>query len=222
MRRNKPILFLLLVCLLLSACAGPAVSVPSEEVEIQESSAPSLPSAAELSPSPEPTPEEPTPFPESPSPVPEAYTGPLGIFPLLVTEEISLDLIITRNPLLHQVEMCLSWMIPGDREGYEISDIRINDSLRFDESLSMLWENEAFLDLGPLIAEGLFSWDDLRSFHCRVLKTVWSKEDRRSIPVWEAECEVTIPQDFQPDFVFQIPDLIGFLDIDNGTEYLFL
>ncbi|MBQ4289869.1 MAG: hypothetical protein II719_01605, partial [Clostridia bacterium] len=126
----------------------------------------------------------------------------MGIFPLLVTEEISLDLIITRNPLLHQVEMCLSWMIPGDREGYEISDIRINDSLRFDESLSMLWENEAFLDLGPLIAEGLFSWEDLHSFHCRVLKTVWSKEDRRSIPVWEAECEVTIPQDFQPDFVF--------------------
>ena len=129
MRTEKVLILLLLVCLLLSACAGPAASAPSGA---------------------------------------------------------------SRNPLQSVAQMSLHIAVaPDEDENYKIDELVINDRIRLEQSFEV-WgsqpEERCFLDLGPLLAEKLFSWEDLRSFRCRVQKTTRTEDTWEELPLFGRLC----------------------------------
>ena len=204
MKTEKTMILLLLVCLLLSACAGPAASTPSGETGEEIPSA--APPAEEDSIPPSPAEATPSPGLE-PSPArSEHFEGRDGVFPLLEQEDISLDLVLSRNPLESVAQMSLHIAVAPDEDAnYKIDELVINDRIRLEQSFEV-WgsnpEERCFLDLGPLLAENLFSWDDLRSFRCRVQKTTWTEDTWEELVLFDQVCETAIPEGFQPKFVF--------------------
>ena len=217
MRTEKVLILLLLVCLLLSACAGPAASAPSG-ASGEESPSDASP-AEEGSPTPAPAAAEPSPISEPSAAPSEPFGGRNGVFPLLEREDISLDLVLSRNPLQSVAQMSLHIAVaPDEDENYKIDELVINDRIRLEQSFEV-WgsqpEERCFLDLGPLLAENLFSWEDLRSFRCRVQKTTRTEDTWEELVLFDQVCEAAIPDGFQPDYVF-----FPFLGVYAGEQVL--
>ena len=119
MRTEKVLILLLLVCLLLSACAGPAASAPSGASGEERPSDASP--AEEGSPTPAPAAAEPSPISEPSAAPSEPFGGRNGVFPLLEREDISLDLVLSRNPLQSVAQMSLHIAVaPDEDENYKI------------------------------------------------------------------------------------------------------
>lgn len=202
MKKTRIFLFILSLCLLLSACADGDVALQPAQTE---AAAP----AAAVSPTPTPSPRrepEPSPSLETQPPLNEVPSEKIeGIFPLLDQNGVRLELVISRNAENMAVELYL-WLYleePGEDATYTISDFVLNDCILLPED-HLAWTDEAAqgftLEAGSLFSRGILSPEDLRSFRCHIRKSSWDSADQ-STPL-DTDCYTAIPEGFRPDYVF--------------------